>query len=152
MIILDTDHLTVLIEQAGARCDRLAERMADAETALSERFFATIVSVEEQLRVWLSYIDRFKQVHQQLSAYARLQETVDFSGDLDVLPFKSAAADRFARLRRAGLRIGTMDLKISSIALAHEVSSSPPTLQTSARFPDCEWRTGLRSWDSPIVL
>ena len=60
------------------------------------------------------------QVHQQLDAYARLREVIEYYADLDVLPFESDAADRFAQLRRTGIRIGTMYLKIASIALAHD--------------------------------
>jgi tRNA(fMet)-specific endonuclease VapC len=36
---------------------------------------------------------------------------------MNVLPFDSEAAERFAELRRAGVRVGTMDLRIGCTAL-----------------------------------
>jgi tRNA(fMet)-specific endonuclease VapC len=39
-----------------------------------------------------------------------------------VLPFDEHAADEFNRLQKQRLRIGTMDLKIAAIALAHNAT------------------------------
>jgi len=44
----------------------------------------------------------------------------EFRSAWTVLPFGDQAADRFEDLRRDGVRIGSMDLKIASIALRHE--------------------------------
>ncbi len=40
--------------------------------------------------------------------------------DLVILAFDEDAATVFHRLKDAGIRIGTMDLKIASIALSHD--------------------------------
>lgn len=54
MILLDTDHLSVLLDQRDARRERLRQRM-DAE---SENVACTIISFEEMLRGWLAAIRR----------------------------------------------------------------------------------------------
>lgn len=48
MILLDTDHLSVLLDERDARRDRLQERM---ELAI-EPIVCTVVSLEEILRGW----------------------------------------------------------------------------------------------------
>ena len=39
-----------------------------------------------------------------------------------VLPWDTAAAEIFMSLRRQGIRIGSMDLKVASIALSHDTT------------------------------
>ena len=52
MILLDTDHLSVLQIGKGERFNRLVVRLAQAGEPLT----TTIVTAEEQLRGWLSSI------------------------------------------------------------------------------------------------
>ena len=40
--------------------------------------------------------------------------------DWEIVPFEERAADQFTSLRRQHIRIGTMDLKIASIALVND--------------------------------
>ncbi len=46
---------------------------------------------------------------------------IDFSR-FRVLPFDQPAAAQFTRLRKARVRIGTMDLRIAAIALSHQLT------------------------------
>ena len=80
----------------------------------------TIVTVEEQLRGWLAEIHRLSNPHQQIAAYSRLQRRIDFFAAWTVLPWDAESAEQFLNLRRQGVRIGTMDLKIACIVLAHD--------------------------------
>jgi tRNA(fMet)-specific endonuclease VapC len=79
-----------------------------------------IVTVEEHMRGWLAEINRHHDPHRQISAYAKLQRQVELFADWTVLPWDAESAELFLNLRRQGLRIGTMDLKIACIALAHD--------------------------------
>ena len=58
-----------------------------------------------------------RSVHEQIAAYSKLQARLAFYAEWTLLPWTTRAADRFVALRKAGVRIGTMDLKIASIAL-----------------------------------
>jgi tRNA(fMet)-specific endonuclease VapC len=69
------------------------------------------------MRGWLGLIRRYSDVHRQVAAYERLLRLFDFFAQWQILPFDQAAADQFTRLRRQGIRIGTMDLKIASIVV-----------------------------------
>ena len=114
MLILDTDHLSE-IERGSAAGMALMQRLNQPNIDVA----ATIVSAEEQLRGWLAQINAHKSVHDQINAYGRLQSRLAFYAQWTLLPWTAPAADRFVALRKNGCRIGTMDLKIASIALEH---------------------------------
>jgi len=75
---------------------------------------------EEQFRGWLAQIHRQHDPYEQIATYQRLQRRIAFFAEWNVLPWDANAADILQRLRRQRIRIGTMDLKIASIALAHD--------------------------------
>jgi len=116
MILLDTDHLSVFTDERDPRHEPLHKRMASA----TEPIACTVVSVEEMLRGWLAIIHRLRDVHRQLPAYARLGRLFTVLSDWEIVPFDEPAADQFLELRRQRIRIGTMDLKIASIAQVHD--------------------------------
>jgi tRNA(fMet)-specific endonuclease VapC len=116
MILLDTDHLSVLTDARDPRHELLSRRLEAAEQPVA----CTIISVEEVFRGWLAFVGRQRDVHRQVPAYARLGQFLDVLSDWEVVPFDEGAADRFAVLRRHRIRIGTMDLKIASIALVND--------------------------------
>jgi tRNA(fMet)-specific endonuclease VapC len=135
MILLDTDHLTILTFSRSEQRDRLKARVAASN---DQDFATTIVNAEEQMRGWLAKINRLRKVQQQIPAYELLRELLDFLGDFSLIPFDSRAADEFERLRKAKLRIGSMDLKIACIALVHNA------LLLSANLRDFQQVPGLR--------
>jgi tRNA(fMet)-specific endonuclease VapC len=135
MIILDTDHLSILQQPESPQFERLTaamDRSADAN------FATTAISLEEQMRGWLAAINRSRSLHDQLPYYQRLTGLVDFYSRWQVLPFDELAADRFLAFRKERIRIGTMDLKIASITVARDA------LLISANVGDFEHVPGLR--------
>ena len=70
--------------------------------------------------------------------YQELLGLLEFFGRWTVLPFDEAAAACATRLRGDGVRIGTMDLKIASIALVRNA------LLLSANLRDFQQVPGLR--------
>ena len=135
MILLDTDHLTILSYPKNLRCQALTARMRESP---DQEIGTTIVSVEEQWRGWLAVVARHRSVKRQVKAYEELVELHSFLSDWSIMPFDDEAADRFEQLRSAGVRIGTMDLKIASIALTLNA------LLLSANLQDFEKVPGLR--------
>ena len=117
MLVLDTDHVSALGIPSDT-CLELLERIR----ASGEQAATTIVTVEEQLRGWLAEIHRLNDPHRQIPAYERLQRRIEFFGSWLILPWNEDAAEMFLNLRREGVRIGTMDLKIACIALAHDAT------------------------------
>jgi tRNA(fMet)-specific endonuclease VapC len=70
MILLDTDHVTVLKYPAAERCLRLVERL-EAVPA-SEPIGVSVITVEEQMRGWLAAIAKERAVRRQVAAYREL--------------------------------------------------------------------------------
>lgn len=139
MILLDTDHLTILSYPGTPRFEALVDRMG---ASTDQQFGTTIITVEEQWRGWFAYVARHKDIRRQVRAYEELIQLHAFLNDWTILPFNDAAADRFEQIRAAGVRIGTMDLKIASIALVQQA------LLLSGNLSDFQQVTGLRveSW------
>jgi tRNA(fMet)-specific endonuclease VapC len=94
--------------------------------------------VEEQWRGWLAVIARVRDVARHVAPYGELMGLLDFLPKWTILPFDEAAAAEYVRLRADGTRIGTMDLKIASIALVHKA------LLLSANLSDFRKVPGLR--------
>lgn len=82
----------------------------------------TVITLEEGTRGWLAEIARHHNPHRQISPYAKLRRQVEVFADWNILPWEPGSADHFLRLRREGLRIGTLDLKIACIVLAHDAT------------------------------
>ena len=112
MIVLDTDHISVLQHESPA-ADELRRRIVHVEDVV----VTTVVTYEEQMRSWLSQIGRNPDVEKQVPFYLRLVEMADFFGEWNLLPFTDAAAETFKSLRQQKLRISSTDLKIASIVL-----------------------------------
>ena len=68
----------------------------------------------------MAIIHRRHDVHQQIPAYARLGQLFEVLSNWQIVPFDEPAANHFESLRRRRIRIGTMDLKIASIAVVND--------------------------------
>jgi hypothetical protein len=69
MVILDTDHMSVLErrEQPGLR--NLRMRLAELQPS---EVGTTVISDEEQRRGWMAYLARARSMAQQIRAYGRV--------------------------------------------------------------------------------
>ncbi len=135
MIILDTDHLSVLCHPEAPRAVALAARLDESP---DRPFGTTIISIVEQFRGWSAEINRANNLAQEVRAYDQLSRFIDLLRKMLVVPFGDGAADHFERLRKQKIRIGTMDLKIAAIAIANGA------LLLSANLRDYEKVPGLR--------
>jgi tRNA(fMet)-specific endonuclease VapC len=137
MILLDTDHLSILLEERDSRHALLRGRLKDAGDELA----IPIVGVEEQLRGWLAKIRRVNDPHREVGPYRRLRRVFLLLREWPILEWNEPAAEQFTRLRRLRLRIGTQDLKIACTALANDA------LLLSANLLDIEQVPGLKVED-----
>ena len=115
MLVLDTNHYTEL-ERNAVPGQRLTARL---KATVEERAVG-IATVEEVLRGWLADIKRWPDLDRQILPYAKLQRQVESLGNWTILAWDAEAAALFRRMREQGIRIGTMDLKIASICMAHD--------------------------------
>ncbi len=109
MILLDTDHISVL-QWEGEAAERLRRRMADSK---DEWLGITSITLEEQTRAAISRLGQSKTTHSQVKYYALLSSLFRFFSDWRVAPFDEAAATMFDELRAKKVNIGSCDLKIA---------------------------------------
>lgn len=138
MLVLDTNHLTEL----GYRRRSSNRLMARLERS-GQPAVTTIVSVEEQLRGWLARIAKLHDPHAQVGAYTELGERVNFLAAFTFLPWDSEAADLFQRLRKQKVRIGSMDLKIACIVIAHDAILLTRNSVDFSKVPDLRFENCL---------
>ena len=134
MILLDTDHLSIVLDARGMYHDELVERLRTCGDTLA----IPIISIEEQFKGWLAQINRTRDVEQQIPAYERLQRLIEFFRKWQIQRFDSQAAAMFKSSRKQKIRIGTQDLKIASIAVTQNA------LLLSANLGDFRQVPGLR--------
>jgi tRNA(fMet)-specific endonuclease VapC len=116
--ILDTDHLSLLQRENSQLIDRLRSHQQD-------RIAITIVTVEEQLRGRLSLINKAAVSGSKMSlpqAYQNLRFTLESLQEFEQIDFDLQAESIYHQLRQNKIRIGTQDLRIASIAIAHRAT------------------------------
>jgi tRNA(fMet)-specific endonuclease VapC len=118
MFLLDTDHLAILQRRSEPDCGRLRQRMSRHDRI---DFCLSIVSFHEQVLGANNYIAQAKNRQSILRGYELLDQSLLDFDRFRVLPFDERAAVIFEDLRKQRVRIGTMDLRIASIALANDM-------------------------------
>jgi tRNA(fMet)-specific endonuclease VapC len=116
LYVMDTDHLS-LYERGNPQ---IQKRILDIHQTLTDRLVTTVVSVEEQFAGRLAQIRKATVPQNLISAYAFLKLTLLFLSDLDVLDYNTSAEEHFREFKILGLRVGTQDLRIAAITLAHQ--------------------------------
>jgi tRNA(fMet)-specific endonuclease VapC len=143
VILLDTDHLTVLRYADDPRCHVLTKKL----TVNSDRRVATtVVTLEEQLRGWLAAISRHRDIRRQIPAYNRLAELIEFFQEWEIVGFDEAAAHVFEELRRKRVRIGSQDMKIASIALSRRACLLSANVRDFRLVPELR----VENWLTPV--
>jgi tRNA(fMet)-specific endonuclease VapC len=135
VILLDTNHVSILKMPPSDRRARLVERMTLEK---SQTFAIPIVAVEETMRGWLAAIAKERQAVRQVFAYRELSGLFEFFASFPIAAFDRESAKCFEALQVAKIRIATRDLKIASTALANNA------LLLTANRRDFEKVPGLR--------
>ena len=109
--IFDTDHLSLY----GRGNPYLIARLQTAQIPLK----TTVINVEEQLRGRLAQISEIKDGHNQSAAYQLLTDTILMLSEFDVLQYDAQAREIYQSLKAQRIRVGTQDMRIASIVIAH---------------------------------
>ncbi len=133
MYILDTDHIGVLQRKSDAPYGVLSRKISQHPQT---HFYVTIVSFHEQILGWNAYIARAQDQTGIVRGYSRLERILADFSRAQLLPFDEASADIFEDLRQERIRIGTMDLRIGSIALSNDMTVLTRNLVDFQRVPN----------------
>ncbi len=130
--LLDTDHISFLQLGLGPEYAALSARMARHSSA---DFALSLVSFHEQTLGGHAYINRARTTRDVVRAYEVLSQVLQSYLTAVVLPFDAAAGTAFDGLISRRVRVGTMDLRIASIALAHGLTVLTRNLGDFGRVP-----------------
>jgi tRNA(fMet)-specific endonuclease VapC len=133
MILLDTDHFTILRYAEHPQCAGLVGRLRvfpEAEVA------TTVITLEEQMRGWLAEIRRARAFAKQVPYYLRLKRLVEVFSRWTVLEFDGRAAQECVRLQKHRIRVGAQDLKIAAIAIVNDALLLSRNLRDFQKIPD----------------
>lgn len=83
-----------------------------------EEIAVSIITFEEQMRGWMAFIAKANSIEKQISAYEKLGRFLESYRYIPIIQFDENAAKVFQDLKSRKIRVGTMDLKIASIAIS----------------------------------
>jgi tRNA(fMet)-specific endonuclease VapC len=118
MYIFDTDHVGIIQWQSEPEYSRLMHRVSNFSAT---DFFVTIPSFHEEILGWNAYIAKATKIEGIVKGYDRLLQILTDFHAAQILPFDDVAAQHFTWLRQQKVRIGTMDLRMASIALSRSM-------------------------------
>ncbi len=132
MIVFDTDIFSLMQRAEKDKFPALINRVCQVRP---DDVKISIGSFEEQTRGWLSYLAKAKISKDQIRAYMELADILKDFSEIDVLPYDSEADFHFDRLRRAKIRIGTLDLRIASIVISRSATLISRNLCDFSKVP-----------------
>jgi tRNA(fMet)-specific endonuclease VapC len=114
--ILDTDHVSLLLERHPQVSRKVAEVGADVAM--------TIVTVQELFNGWVVRINNAKEIEDVVRLYRKLDRTVLLCKRIPVLGFDEAVGDRYRQMLQATPSLSKKrlekDMRIAAIALVNE--------------------------------
>ena len=93
------------------------------------------INIEEVIRGRLATLGRALAGVHHVEAYAFLVDAVELFRRLPLVPFDVPSEIQFQNLKRSRLRVGTLDLKIAAIALAHHLTVLTRNRRDFGRVP-----------------
>lgn len=133
MIILDTDCISLLERKRGAEFFRLSAKLAEFSF---DEVATTIITFEEQMRGWMAFLAKSNSIEKQISAYEKLNRFLEVYRIIPVLQFGEKAGEIFQELKSRKIKVGTMDLKIASIAISQNALLISRNLSDYDRIPN----------------
>jgi tRNA(fMet)-specific endonuclease VapC len=130
--VLDTDHLSLYERAHPQVCSRIIDARQQPLVSLT----ATVITVEEQYAGRLALIRKAKTPEALIAAYGRLKTAFNLFSELEILAYDLQSDVLFRHFRQIGIRIGTQDLRIASIALASNSTLVTRNLRDFEKVPE----------------
>jgi tRNA(fMet)-specific endonuclease VapC len=136
--LLDTDHVTILGQKGGREWPVV---VAHIHARGQANVGTSIVSLHEQFRGCHARINQARKSSDLVRWYQKLLDVTDLFAGMNLVPFDVNASDELDRLDAMNLRVNAMDLRIASIALAHNLTLVTRNVSDFGKVP------GLRTED-----
>lgn len=132
MYIFDTDHISIL-DRGGLNAKHLLNRLLDVNP---NEVVVTIISYEEQTKGWLSHLAKARNPKAQVEIYKQLKKQIENYCSIPIIDFDAYAAQEFQSLKKSYPRLGTMDLKISAIAIVNNATVLTRNISDFGQIPN----------------
>ena len=142
LYLFDSDHIAVLQRETEPDFGRLIARVRRHPKS---SFYLPIVGFHEQVLGAHTYINKARKREGVIRGYELMELVLTTFQMLPSFPFDEAAADVYESLRGSQRRIGTMDLRIASIAVAKQCSLLSRNVSDFAAVP----RLTVEDWTAP---
>jgi tRNA(fMet)-specific endonuclease VapC len=130
--LFDTDHISILQLKTQPDCSNINTRMA---RYVPGDFAYSIVSFDEHARGAHAQINSARHLAEVVHRYRLLEIVLAEYVNKVVLPFDTAAASVFSGLATVRGRVGTIDLRIASIALSRGLTLLTRNKRDFSRVP-----------------
>jgi tRNA(fMet)-specific endonuclease VapC len=110
LYVLDTDILTLYQDGNSSVRQRIAAHSP-------QDVVITVLTVEEQLSGWYTFLRKAKQIDKLALAYQSLADTARSLAAFQILSFDEPSIHRYESLRKLRLTVRKMDLRIASVVL-----------------------------------
>lgn len=131
--ILDTDHLSILQRRSEPEFSKLSLRLRQHSPDL---IFITIISFQEQFQGWMAFINKARTADKIVTAYLKLESLIHLFSVSQIFSFDSKANEIAENLKRQRIRLGTMDLRIASIAISNDAVLLTRNLSDFSKVPN----------------
>lgn len=132
MYLFDTDHFGIYQQKSGQEFGRLKSRLAGLP---QDSFFVPVICFHEQILGWTAFLNRSLSQGHVVRAYGRLRAILSDFAEAQIALFDDSAAEVYEDLRSQRIRIGTMDLRIASIAISRNWTVLTRNTVDFARVP-----------------
>ncbi len=139
--LLDTDHLT-LLQKRSPLTDTLHRRI---QRVSPDDIAVTIISYQEQVLGWLSDLNSARSDVKIVECYQRLERVRTSFQKMNVLLFDIDSQAMFKSLRPKCRTMGTLDLRIASIALATDAILLTRNVVDFERVPGLQFENWVDS-------
>ena len=143
MFVHDTDIVSRLQRPETAVAARVSARARSCGGPVA----VTMVSFEEQLRGRMATCAAARNPEDYVFQLRQLRETIEDYRERTDFDFDDRAAAEFKGLKSAKIRIGTMDLRIASIALAHSATLVTANVSDFRKVPGLT----VKNWTKPAL-
>ena len=137
--LLDTDHLSVLQQESSPERAVIVLRINETGCV---NVLAAVISFHEQMRGAHAFINSARKREQLVRGYGMMSKIIDTFSTFRVLPFDDLAASIAESSVIPTSKIGTMDLRIASIALANDLTLVTRNTSDFVRVPNLK----LEDW------
>ena len=139
MFLFDTNHISVWQRGEGAQYETLCTHL---EKCNGDQIDVCIVSFHELVNGWNAFSAKKRNSDSLVRIYLESEKILRDFSLMQMLSFDSKAAVVFDDLNHQSLRVGSMDLRIASIAIANQMTLITKNSVDFERVP----RLSIQDW------